>query len=228
MFEGQKVAAIIVAAGASRRMAGRDKLLAELGGKPLLVSTLNAFVNSPLVDEVVLVVSDPNLEHMKALCKQYKLEKVGSVVSGGARRQDSVAAGLREVAGGWVLIHDGARPLITAQLITAVLSAAVATGAAVPALPVIDTIKQTEGHRVVRTLDRHNLYNIQTPQAFRYEILQQAYRVSEIEATDDAQLVEQAGVTVSLCEGSYDNIKVTTPLDLDLARLLLNKRGGKQ
>lgn len=228
MFKDGWVTAIIVAAGASRRMDGQDKLLVELGGSPLIIRTLGAFAANHIVDDIVLVVGKQKIDKMITLCKQYNLDKGVKVVAGGARRQDSVAAGLKEAAGAWVLVHDGARPMVTGELISAVLDAAAATGAAVPALPVTDTIKQAERGKVVRTFDRSNLYAVQTPQAFRYEILREAYRQAETEATDDAQLVEKTGITVSLCDGSYDNIKVTTPLDLELARSLINRRGGEQ
>jgi len=228
MFKDGQVTAIILAAGTSRRMDGQDKLLAELGGRPLITRTLGAFASSPLVDELVLVVGQHKIDKMTMLCKQYNLHEKTRIVAGGARRQDSVAAGLKEATGVWVLVHDGARPMVTGELIAAVLKTAASTGAAVPALPVTDTIKQAEESRVVRTLDRSNLYAIQTPQAFRYAILQEAYRQAETEATDDAQLVEKTGITVSLCEGCYDNIKVTTPLDLELARSLINRRGCEQ
>ena len=228
MFKNGRVTAIVVAAGASRRMDGQDKLLTELGGRPLIIRTLGAFAASHLIDDIILVAGHQKLDKMIMLCKQYNLDKGVKVVAGGARRQDSVAAGLKEATGAWVLVHDGARPMVTGELIAAVLDAATATGAAVPALPVTDTIKQAEEGKVVRTLDRSNLYAIQTPQAFQCEILRAAYHQAEIEATDDAQLVEKTGIKVSLCEGSYDNIKVTTPLDLDLARSLINRRGGEQ
>ncbi len=149
-----------------------------------------------------------------------------AVCLGGKRRQDSVAAGLRQTGDcDWVVIHDGARPLLTAGLINDGLKAAQETGAAIAAMPVKDTIKIADEDKSVRqTLSRESLWAIQTPQVFRREVILKAYQQTDDDVTDDAALVERAGGKVILYMGSYDNIKVTTPDDLTLAEVLIRKR----
>jgi len=204
-------------------MGGLDKLLAPLGGRPLLARTLAAFEECAAVDRVVLVVAMENLARGLALAEEEGLSKVRTVSPGGRRRQDSVREGLKALGGcDWVVVHDGARPLVTPQLIEAGLVAAQETGAAVCALPAQDTVKRVdEQGRVVRTLDRRRLWLIQTPQVFRYDILRDAHERSRQPATDDAALVERLGQEVRVYPGSPRNLKVTTPDDLALAEALL-------
>ncbi len=133
---------------------------------------------------------------------------------------------MQQASGQLILIHDGARPLVSSQLIAAVIEETRLTGACVPGVPVSDTIKQVLSDRIVETLPRHTLYAIQTPQGFLYNVIAGAYNRTSDDATDDAALVEAGGGTVSLVTGCYDNIKITTPSDLELARILLKKRGG--
>jgi len=227
MYNHQKVSAIIVAAGESRRMGNRDKVFAPLGGKPLLARVIDAFERCGAVDEIVIVVNDASREKCRRLAAGEKYSKVTAVCAGGERRQDSVRAGLRNLGQcHWVIVHDGARPLVTADLIERGLAKAEETGSAVAAVPVTDTIKVAEdGGLVKQTLPRHNLWSVQTPQVFRSDIINKAHRRIEADATDDASLVEQAGYKVKLYMGSYDNIKVTTPVDLALAELILPGRG---
>jgi 2-C-methyl-D-erythritol 4-phosphate cytidylyltransferase len=219
----QKVGAIIVAAGESQRMGGIDKVLALLGGKPVLLRVIDTFQKCNSINQMVVVVSQDNLKKCRHLIAEEEWAKVVEVCAGGKRRQDSVVAGLNHlVQCQWVVIHDGARPLLTVDLIERGLEAAGETGAAVAAVPVTDTIKVAGEYRLVQqTLPRHNLWAVQTPQVFRFDIIAEAYERAKDEVTDDASLVEQSGYKVGLYMGSYHNIKVTTPDDLALAEWML-------
>jgi 2-C-methyl-D-erythritol 4-phosphate cytidylyltransferase len=222
-----RVCAIIVAAGESQRMNGVDKILALLGGKPVLSWSVEAFQKNARVQRIILVNNQKNKEPVQCLVIDHKWTKVAEVCTGGERRQDSVAAGLalvRECQ--WVIIHDGARPLITQGLIDRGLQAARETGAAVAAVPVTDTIKVAgDDLIVVETPPRSSLWAAQTPQVFRFDIIKEAYEKATGEATDDAALVEQIGYRVKLYPGSPDNIKITTPRDLETAELWLREYG---
>jgi len=220
-----RVGAVIVAAGKSQRMGEVDKLFALLGGKPLLARTTQAFQQCRLVDQIVVVVSGEKEEMCRRLVAGEEWSKVSDVCPGGRRRQDSVAAGLKQLNNcQWVVIHDGARPLVTVDLIERGLEAAQETGAAVAAVPVTDTIKVTGDDRIVhQTPPRQNLWAVQTPQVFRIDIITEAYQKAIGDVTDDASLVEQLGHPVKLYLGSYDNIKITTPEDLALAEALWQK-----
>jgi len=226
MDNQQKVGAIIVAAGRSQRMGGVDKVLALLGGKPVLARVINIFQMCNLIDQIVVVVSKQSLGRCQQLVAEQGWSKMTEVCPGGRRRQDSVVAGLSRLTHcDWLVIHDGARPLLTVDLIDCGLEAARETGAAVAAVPVTDTIKVAGDDRIVtETPLRHNLWAVQTPQVFRFDIIAEAYRRAKGEVTDDASLVEQLGYRVKLYMGSYDNIKVTTPDDLALAEVLWHKR----
>lgn len=228
MNNQNKVCAVILAAGESQRMGSIDKVRALLGGKTLLARPINAFQECSLVDQIVVVVSAKNEEWCRRLVGEEGWSKVSDVCTGGRRRQDSVAAGLGQLDEcDWVVIHDGARPLVTVDLIESGIEAARGTGAAVAAIPVTDTIKIAGDDKVVQeTPSRHNLWVVQTPQVFRFDIIIEAYRQANDDVTDDATLVEQAGHRVKLYMGSYDNIKVTTPDDLALADLLWGKYEG--
>ncbi len=221
----QRVGAVIVAAGESQRMGGVDKVLALLGGKPILVRVVNAFQRCNPIDQIVVVLSEQNLERGQQLVAEQGWSKVSDVCVGGRRRQDSVEVGLRRLSNcDWIIIHDGARPLVTVDLINRGLEAAKETGAAVAAVPVTDTIKLAGDDRIVhQTPSRQNLWAVQTPQVFRVGIITEAYSRANEDVTDDASLVEQLGCKVKLYMGSYDNIKVTTPDDLALAELLWQK-----
>jgi 2-C-methyl-D-erythritol 4-phosphate cytidylyltransferase len=208
-------------------MGGIDKVFASLGGKPVLARVIDAFESCDAVDQVVVVVSRKNLEKCRQLIADEGWSKPIEVCAGGRRRQDSVAAGLKRLDNcQWVVVHDGARPLVTSTLIERGLRAARETGAAVAAIPVIDTIKLAKNDRIVhQTPPRQNLWAVQTPQVFRYGLIVEAYLKAEEEVTDDASLVERLGYKVKLYMGAYDNIKITTPDDLALAELLLKKHG---
>jgi 2-C-methyl-D-erythritol 4-phosphate cytidylyltransferase len=208
-------------------MNGIDKVLAPLGGRPVLSYVLAAFDGCKSIDQIVLVVNEKSRKACRKLIAEQGLSKPVEVCVGGKRRQDSVAAGLRQLKDGdWVVIHDGARPLVTKELIEEGLKAAKETGAAVAAVPVTDTIKVASDDRIVLdTPVRQNLWAVQTPQVFRFDIITEAYRKAKGEATDDASLVEQAGYKVKLYMGSYDNIKITNPDDLLIAEALI--KSGK-
>ena len=227
MDSQQQAGAIIVAAGSSQRMGGVDKVLALLGGKPVLAHVIDTFQRCNAVGQIVVVLSEPNLEQGRQLVAEQGWSKVTEICPGGERRQDSVVAGLSRLSHcHWVVIHDGARPLLTEDLICRGLTEVKETGAAVAAVPVTDTIKVAGDDRLVQqTPPRHNLWAVQTPQVFRFDIIAEAYRQAKQEVTDDAILVEQLGYRVKLYMGSYDNIKVTTPDDLALAEVLWQKRG---
>lgn len=222
-------AAVIVAGGRSERMAGEDKLWTSLRGTdgcahPLIAYSIAAFQSCGAISRVVLVVAPPRLKSAHALVADEGYEKVVAIVPGGSQRRDSVLAGL--VALGqcrYVAIHDGARPLVTGQLIEDALAAAQGTGASCVAIPISDTVKETAGTSILRTLDRSTLMLAQTPQAFRYDLLMEAHKLVTADATDDASMVEALGVSVCIATGSSRNIKVTTPDDLLLAQALLDR-----
>jgi len=218
------VGAIILAGGSSQRMGGLDKVTSSLGGKSILARVVDTFQGSSSIDRIVIVMSPLNLKWGRRLAAQCRWSKVIDICNGGKRRQDSVALGLNKLAGcSWVVIHDGARPLVTEAIISRGIAAAVETGAAIAAVPVWDTIKLADNNLVYETLPRNKLWAIQTPQVFREEIIRRAYRNASDEVTDDSSLVELIGCPVKIYSGSYDNIKLTTPQDLILAEILLDK-----
>lgn len=220
---GDKVGAIIVAAGTSSRMGGIDKVFAQLGEEPLLARIVNVFQNCPSVDQIVIVLARKSLAQGRKLVKEHSWPKVVAVCPGGSRRQDSVREGLRRLADcDWVVIHDGARPCVDADLVERGLIAARESGAAIAAVPVKDTIKIVSRRRFVQqTPARQSLWAAQTPQVFRYNLIAEAYRQVDSEVTDDAALLEQLGHKVEVYMGSYQNIKVTTPDDLAIAKVFL-------
>jgi 2-C-methyl-D-erythritol 4-phosphate cytidylyltransferase len=222
-----KVGAIIAAAGSSRRMGGIDKVFAPLGGKPILARVIDTFQKCKLVDQIVVVVNAKNIEKCRKLVAEERWSKVSDICAGGRRRQDSVAAGLSRLNHcQWVVIHDGARPLVTKDLIERGLETAKETGAAIAAIPVTDTIKVAGDDRIVhQTPPRQNLWAVQTPQVFRFDIIARAYEQTKGEVTDDASLVERLSYRVKLYMSAYDNIKITNLDDLALAEVLLKKHG---
>lgn len=226
-MNNQKVSAIIVAAGEGRRMGGIDKVFAPLGGKLALARVIGAFQKCRLIDQIIVVVNAKNIEKCRRLVAKKRWNKISDVCAGGKLRQDSVGVGLKWLDNcDWVVIHDGARPLITKDLIEGGLKAAKETGAAVAAIPVTDTIKIADDDRIVlKTPPRQNLWAVQTPQVFRVDIITKAYENIKGEATDDASLVEKLGYRVKLYMGAYDNIKITNPDDLLMAEVLLKKHG---
>jgi 2-C-methyl-D-erythritol 4-phosphate cytidylyltransferase len=223
MTDQPKVGAVIAAAGQSRRMNGIDKVFAPLAGKPVISYVLDAFEKCEAVSQIIVVVNKDNLEKCRRLIAENEYSKPIEVCAGGKRRQDSVAAGLKRLDKcDWVVIHDGARPLVTRELIERGLEAAKETGAAVAAVPVTDTVKVADDDRIVlETPLRQNLWAVQTPQVFLVDIISKAYQKAAGEVTDDASLVETLGNKVKLYMGSYDNIKITSASDLPVAEALL-------
>ncbi len=222
-----KVGVVIAAGGSSQRMSGTDKMFTLLSGQPILARVIDVFQGCGAIDQIVVVLSKEKLERGQQLVQEHKWSKVTEVCPGGERRQDSVSNGLSRLKPcDWVVIHDGARPLLTVDLIERGLEAANETGAAIAAVPVTDTIKVAgEDMMVQGTPPRRSLWSVQTPQVFRFDIITQAYRQLKYEVTDDATLVERMGYKVKLYLGSYDNIKITVPDDLALAEILWQKRG---
>jgi 2-C-methyl-D-erythritol 4-phosphate cytidylyltransferase len=215
--------AIIVAAGAGTRF-GEPKQFVYLRAKPVLEWTLERFQAHSEVDAIALVLPDErDLKHYRL-----RYPKIVDVVRGGERRQDSVWQGFRLLAGTSpeiVLVHDGARPLAGAALISRIIAAARAEGAAVPALPVEDTVKEVRDGRVAATVDRTLLYRAQTPQGFLFAVLKKALdaaRRDRFYGTDEAALVERIGLPVAVVPGDPRNIKITTPVDIPIAEALLD------
>ncbi len=215
--------AIIVAAGAGTRF-GEMKQFAYLRAKPVLEWTLEKFQAHEVVDAIVLVLPDEqDLKHYRM-----RYAKIVEIVRGGEKRQDSVWQGFRTLAPSApevVLVHDGARPLVSAELIGRVIASARADGAAVPVLPIEDTIKEVREGRVAGTVDRTLLVRAQTPQGFRFDVLKKALdaaRRDRFYGTDEASLVERIGLTVAAVAGDPRNIKITTPVDIPIAEALLD------
>lgn len=226
-YQGKYCGAVIVAAGCASRMEGIDKALVPLGGEPVIVQTVKAFQACAAVAEIVIVTRQDLLEKIADLAAPF--DKVKAVVVGGADRTQSVLCGLGALSDKVQLaaIHDGARPLITPKLITETILAADLHGAAAPAIPVKDTIKNVQNHWVYGTPDRNSLRAVQTPQVFSSgELLTALCRaVSEGAAlTDDCSALERMGIPVYLVDGQESNIKITTPMDLKVAQLLWEER----
>ena len=206
-------------------MGGVDKIMAPLCGRPLVTYSLDAFESSTLVTRVVLVGPREGVDAHRGLVLERGYGKV-QVVAGGERRQDSVRNGLDALGTvEWTIVHDGARPCIDAAMIEQGLRAARVTGAAGPAQPLSDTIKEIDDSgRVVRTLERDRLRAAQTPQVFSTALLRHAHKQVREDVTDDAAMIEMTGGSVRLFPGSPENLKVTTPLDLEIAEAILRRR----
>ena len=222
----QYCGAVIVAAGSASRMGGIDKTVADLGGKPMIQRTVEAFQNCDVIREIVVVTREDLLVEVMGLCR--KMEKVRAVVVGGQNRQESVTAGLNVLSSKvkLVAIHDGARPLITWEVIDRAVRAANSYGTAAPSVPVKDTVKEAQGGVVLSTPDRSKLQAVQTPQVFDMDLLRAAIRKAAqdgLEVTDDCSVVEHLGMRVKLVQGDERNLKVTTPMDLKIARMLLEE-----
>jgi len=209
-------------------MQGQDKLWIPLAGRLALARTLDVFDASPAIDRVVLVMNEERIADARQLCQQEGWHKIVDIVAGGQRRQDSVRQGLNALARKhpqcrWVMIHDGARPLVTPALIEAGLQAARQHEAAVAAVPIKDTIKRVEQGFVTATLDRSQHVTIQTPQVFSFPLIYAAHSAPEgqEDVTDDAALLERLGHRVAIFPGSYSNIKITTMEDVHIAEALL-------
>ena len=218
--------AVIVAAGSASRMGGIDKVMAQLKGEPMILRTVRTFQECDAVREIVIVTREDLIIPISNLCKD--MPKVKAVVVGGKSRQESVHLGLNALSSKVKLaaVHDGARPLITWQVIDRTIRAAHTYGAAAPAIPVKDTIKVVEGRVVKNTPDRATLFAVQTPQVFDFDLLRGALKKAEqdgAQVTDDCSAVELMGFSVKIVEGDERNIKVTTPMDLKIAEMLLEE-----
>jgi len=218
--------AVIVAAGTASRMGGIDKVMAPLGGEPLLLHSVRTFQNCDAIREIVIVTREDLLMEVMSLCAGFS--KVRGVVVGGADRPASVQAGLNNLSDRvkLVAVHDGARPLVTWQVIDRTVRAAHSYGAAAPAIPVKDTIKIVKGGIVGSTPDRNTLRAVQTPQVFDLQLLKGALLKAQKEKnpiTDDCSAVENMGMSVKIVEGDERNLKVTTPMDIKVAELLLEE-----
>ena len=220
--------AIVAAAGLGTRVGGGPaKQFREVSGTPIIIHTLRRFEQCTTIGEVIVVVPAGDASGFLALVAGHGLRKVARVVAGGTTRAESVWRGLQAVrtaTAGVVAVHDGVRPFVTPDEIDAVVREAERVGAAILAAPATDTIKEAEGGRVARTLERERLWRALTPQCFRYDLLRRAYESARAEesavATDDSALVERLGASVSIVEGSARNIKITRPEDIALAKVM--------
>ena len=228
-----RCAALVAAAGSSSRMGGVNKLLQPLDGMPVLARTLTALQMAEKVDEIIIATREEDLVEISQLCKTYGITKCTKVVRGGKTRAHSVLLAAMEADPKTDLlsVQDGARPLVTPQLIDSVIAAARRCSAAAPAVPIKDTIKQVkEGEAIEKTIDRSTLRAVQTPQVFDAELLRAALQSAidqELPITDDCSAVELLGKTVYLVEGDETNLKITTPTDLVIAEALLRNREGR-
>ena len=222
----KRCGAVIVAAGSASRMGGIDKVMAPLGGTPMVARTAATFQNCDAIAEIVIVTRPDLIRPISALCAE--MDKVRAVVAGGGSRQESVWLGLNALSEDIQLaaIHDGARPLVSNLVIDRTVRAANSYGAAAPAVPVKDTIKVVKGGLVEKTPERATLQAVQTPQVFDFDLLRGALKKAEEEkaaVTDDCSAVERLGMKVKIVEGDERNLKVTTPMDLKIAEMLLEE-----
>jgi len=225
------VSAIIVAAGSSRRM-GFDKLFAPLNGEPVLVHSLRAFEATDLAREIILVGRADNLTELEALVSARSFAKVAAIIPGGARRQDSVRCGLEKVGAeaDYIAVHDAARPLVRPELIQRIYETAQQHGGAASGVPVVDTLKRADKENVVIAgVEREKLFTVETPQIFRRDLLERAFRAvleAGVEVTDEISAVEMIGGKVVLVPNDERNFKITYPADLTLAEFVLRQRRG--
>ena len=222
----KKCGAVIVAAGSASRMGGIDKVMAPLGGEPMILRTVRTFQNCGAIKEIVIVTREDLILPITELCGGF--DKVRAVVRGGDSRQASVKLGLSAFTDKMelVAVHDGARPLVSQAVIDRTVRAAHTYGGAAPVVPVKDTIKVYEGGFVASTPDRETLRAVQTPQVFDLDLLRGALEKADKDGaavTDDCSAVERLGLKIRLVEGEERNLKVTTPMDLKIAEMLLEE-----
>lgn len=228
-----KVVALVAAAGQGKRMGAQcNKQFLAIGDRPVLAWTISVFQACPMIDEIIVMASPGEEEYCRQeIIAKYNFNKVKQVITGGLERQDSIYNGLQALSDGTdiVVVHDGARPLVTMDLINKSITEAQNHGAAIVAVKAKDTIKLGDDQGLVnKTLNRSFLWQVQTPQTFKYSLIVAAYQnaiSTRLAGTDDASLVEALGKPVKLVDGSYENLKITTPEDLEIAKVILRKRG---
>lgn len=214
-----KVNAIIPAGGTSSRFGNKNKLLEKINNKEVIKYTVEAFEKSN-VDKIIICANIAIMDELKEILKDCK--KV-QIIEGGATRQESVFNGLRADECDYVLIHDAARPMISTDLINLAIEEVISKKALTVATKTIDTIKEVQDGKIIRTIDRSKLYNTQTPQAFQYDLIKDAHvKLFRQSFTDDAGMLEELGQTVYILNGSYKNIKITTQNDIDIAKVYLS------
>jgi len=227
-----KAVAVALAAGSSQRMKGFDKVFAGLGGKPVLVHSLLTFMRVPEIAGTLIVTSAGNVDKVVDICNQHSISRVLGVIAGGAERNDSARIGLEELkrlgfAESTVLIHDAARPLVSPDIVTNIINAVQTADGAIPAVPVNDTIKRVDSDGLIeKTIARNGLRAVQTPQGFKLDYILKLHRdaaENDASVTDDAMLVELAGGRVIAVPGNHTNMKITRPIDLEVAELFLNR-----
>lgn len=214
-----KVNAIIPAGGTSSRFGNKNKLLEKINNKEVIKYTVEAFEKSN-VDKIIICANIAIMDELKEILKDCKK---GQIIEGGATRQESVFNGLRADECDYVLIHDAARPMISTDLINLAIEEVISKKALTVATKTIDTIKEVQDGKIIRTIDRSKLYNTQTPQAFQYDLIKDAHvKLFGQSFTDDAGMLEELGQTVYILNGSYKNIKITTQNDIDIAKVYLS------
>lgn len=215
-----KVNAIIPAGGTSSRFGNKNKLLEKINNKEVIKYTVEAFEKSE-VDEIIICANISIMDELKAIFKNSPKVKI---IEGGSTRQDSVFNGLQASECDYVLIHDGARPMITTDIINLAIEEVITKKALTVATKTIDTIKEVSDGKIIKTIDRAKLYNTQTPQAFEYNLIKNAHqKLYGQNFTDDAGMLEQLGETVYIINGSYKNIKITTQNDIQIAKIYLEQ-----
>lgn len=232
MEEKKYCTAVVLAAGSGKRMGTKvHKQYLLMGGKPVIYYSLRAFEASPLIDEIILVCGVGEVEYCQhEIVDKYRFSKVHKIISGGAERYDSVWNGLQNTEDGYVYIHDGARPFVDEKMIERAYNCVSEYHACAAGMPSKDTVKIADSNNVVtETPDRSNVWVVQTPQVFDVGLIKKAYAVlmdqNEINVTDDAMVAEQMlGCPVRLFYGSYENIKITTPEDLEIAEVFLKRK----
>ena len=227
MSSTSKHTILIVAGGRGTRMGGpQPKQFLELAGRPVLMHTLEAFDRWDASARLIVVLPEDQIETWKRLCEAHVFGRIHRVVAGGETRFHSVRNGLDDVASdGLIAVHDGVRPLVAPSIIAACFAAAADGGAAVPVVPVVESVREVDADGGSRPVDRARLRVVQTPQVFRADVLRAAYRLPyDPRFTDDASVVEASGMAVRLVPGNRENIKLTTPMDLLLAEQLMRRK----
>lgn len=224
--------AVVAAAGSSERMEGKDKLFSDLAGLPVIARTLMALQECGNIHEIIVVTREESIVPVADLCAELEITKASKILCGGVDRLDSVLIGLAEAApeAQYIAVHDGARPLVTKEIIADAFSKAYKYHAACPAVPVNDTVKIGKDGFVAETPKRETLYAVQTPQVFAADVIKAALRnakAKKLDITDDCGAAEAIGVSPALSMGSFENIKITRPIDLKIAEAILEERLGK-